>query len=112
MAKARDQPPFKLGKPFVRQPRGDTRGTPEDKQRLADERAAEIARRRAESTPPSTEEINLPQQHHELFPTHTGVMHEALLHKTALVGFTTHAYPFKRFALRLQLPIPPPSHLT
>ena len=42
------QPPFKLGKPFVRQPRGDTRVTPEDKQRLAKERAAEIARRRAD----------------------------------------------------------------
>ena len=42
------KPPFKLGKPFVRQPRGDTRVTPEDKQRLAKERAAEIARRRAD----------------------------------------------------------------
>ena len=42
------QPPFKLGKPFVRQPRGDTRVTPEDKQRLAKERAAEIARRRSD----------------------------------------------------------------
>ncbi len=29
------EPPFKFGKPFVRQPRGDTRVTPEDKQRLA-----------------------------------------------------------------------------
>ncbi len=42
------EPPFKLGKPFVRQPRGDTRGTPEDKQRLAEQRAAEIAKRRAD----------------------------------------------------------------
>ena len=43
------KPPFKLGsKPFVRQPRGDTMVTPEDKQRLAKERAAEIARRRAD----------------------------------------------------------------
>ena len=25
------KPPFKLGRPFVRQPRGDTRVTPEDK---------------------------------------------------------------------------------
>ncbi len=41
------EPPFKLGKPFVRQPRGDTRATPEDKQRLAEQRAAEIAKRRA-----------------------------------------------------------------
>ena len=41
-------PPFKLGKPFVRQPRGDTRVTPEDKQRLAKVRAAEIARLRAD----------------------------------------------------------------
>ena len=42
------EPPFKLGKPFVRQPRGDTRVTPEDKQRLAEQRAAEIAERRAD----------------------------------------------------------------
>ena len=42
------KPPFKFGKPFVRQPRGDTRVTPEDKQRLAKERAAEIARQRAD----------------------------------------------------------------
>ena len=42
------EPPFKLGKPFVRQPRGDTRVTPEDKQRLAEQRAAEIAKRRAD----------------------------------------------------------------
>ena len=40
--------PFKLGKPFVRQPRGDTRVTPEDRQRLAEQRAAEIAKRRAD----------------------------------------------------------------
>ena len=42
------KPPFKLCKPFVRQPRGDTRVTPEDKQRLAEQRAAEIAKRRAD----------------------------------------------------------------
>ena len=42
------EPPFKLGKPFVRQLRGDTRVTPEDKQRLAEQRAAEIAKRRAD----------------------------------------------------------------
>ena len=30
--------------PFVRQPRGDTKVTPEDKQRLAEQRAAEIAK--------------------------------------------------------------------
>ena len=43
------EPPFKLGKPFVRQPRGDTsRVTPEDKQRSAEQRAAEIAKRRAD----------------------------------------------------------------
>ena len=35
-------PPFAIGKPFVRQPQGDTRVTPEDKRR-----AAEIAERRA-----------------------------------------------------------------
>jgi hypothetical protein len=40
--------PFKLGKPFVRQPRCDTRVTPEDNQRLAEQRAAEIAKRRAD----------------------------------------------------------------
>ena len=48
VAQARDQAPLQLGEPFVRQPRGDTRVTPEDKQRLAKERAAEIARRRAD----------------------------------------------------------------
>ena len=42
------KPPCKIGKPFVRQPRGDTRVTPEDKQRLAEQRAAEIAKRRAD----------------------------------------------------------------
>ena len=42
------EPPFKLGKPFVRLPRGDTRVTPEDKQRLAEQRAAEIAKRQAD----------------------------------------------------------------
>ena len=40
------EPPFELCKPFVRQPRGDTRVTPEDKLRLAEQRAAEIAKRR------------------------------------------------------------------
>ena len=35
------------GKPFVRQPRGDTRVTPEDKRRAVAQRAAEIAERRA-----------------------------------------------------------------
>ena len=39
---------FKLFDPLVRQPRGDTRVTPEDKQRLAEQRAAEIAKRRAD----------------------------------------------------------------
>ena len=42
------EPPFELGKPFVRQPRGDTRVTPEDQLRLAEQRAAEIAKRRAD----------------------------------------------------------------
>ena len=42
------EPPFQLGKPHVRQPRGDTRVTPEDKQRLAEQSAAEIAERRAD----------------------------------------------------------------
>ncbi len=46
------EPPFKLGKHFVRHSRGDTRVTPEDKQRLAEQRAVEIAKRRATSTPP------------------------------------------------------------
>ncbi len=51
VAQARDRapPPLnKLGKPFVQQPSGDTRVTPEDKQRLAEQRAAEIAKRRAD----------------------------------------------------------------
>ena len=42
------KPPFASdGKPFVRQPRGDTRVTPEDKRRAAAQRAAEVAERRA-----------------------------------------------------------------
>ena len=40
-------PPFAIGRPFVRQPRGDTRVTPEDKCRAVAQRAAEIAERRA-----------------------------------------------------------------
>ena len=49
VAQAREiKPPFKLCELFVRQPRGDTRVTPEVKQRLAKEHAAEIARRRAD----------------------------------------------------------------
>ena len=47
MAQARDHAPFAIGKPFVRQPRGDTRVTPEDKRRAVVQRAAEIAERRA-----------------------------------------------------------------
>ena len=42
------EPPFKLGKPYVRQPIGNTRVTPEDKQRLAGKRADEITKRRAD----------------------------------------------------------------
>ena len=41
------KPPFKFGKPFVRQPRG-ARVTPEDKQRAAKQHATEIAKRRAD----------------------------------------------------------------
>ena len=40
-------PPFAIGKLFVRQPRGDTRVTPEDKRRAVAQRAAGIAERRA-----------------------------------------------------------------
>ena len=40
-------PPFAIGKPFVRQPRGDTGVTPEDRRRVVAQRAAEIAKRRA-----------------------------------------------------------------
>jgi hypothetical protein len=41
------KPPFATGKPHVRQPRCDTRVTPEDKQRFMTQRAAETAERRA-----------------------------------------------------------------
>ena len=41
------EPPFAIGRHFVRQPRGDTRVTPEDKRRAVAQRAAEIAERRA-----------------------------------------------------------------
>ena len=40
-------PPFAIGKPFVRQPWGDTRVTPEDRRRTVAQRAAEVAERRA-----------------------------------------------------------------
>ena len=42
------QPPFAIGKPFVRSPRGDSRATPEEKQRAKAQRAAEATKRRAE----------------------------------------------------------------
>ena len=42
------EPPFQLGKPFVRQPRGETKVSSEDKQRLAEQRAPEIAKWRAD----------------------------------------------------------------
>ena len=38
---------FAIGKLFVRQPRGDTRVTPEDRRRAVAQRAAVIAKRRA-----------------------------------------------------------------
>ena len=40
-------PTFSIGEPFVRQPRSDTRATPEDKRRVVAHRAAEVAKRRA-----------------------------------------------------------------
>jgi len=40
-------PPFAIGKPFVRQPRGDAKVTPEDMRRAVAQRAAEIAERLA-----------------------------------------------------------------
>ena len=40
-------PPFAIGTPFVRQPRGDTRVTPEDRRRAVAQRAAGVAERRA-----------------------------------------------------------------
>jgi hypothetical protein len=39
--------PFEIGKPFVRQPRGDTRVTPEDKRLAMARHAAIIKERRA-----------------------------------------------------------------
>ena len=40
-------PSFAIGRPFVRQPRGDTRVTSEDRRRAVAQRAAGIAERRA-----------------------------------------------------------------
>ena len=40
-------PPFEIGKPFTRQPRGDTRVTPEEKRRRMAQHKAEIEARRA-----------------------------------------------------------------
>ena len=42
------EPPFAIGKPFVRIPRGDSRATPEEKLRAKVQRAAEAAERQAE----------------------------------------------------------------
>ena len=42
------EPPFAIGKPFVRIPRGDSRATPEEKLRANAQCAAEAAERRAE----------------------------------------------------------------
>ena len=42
------QPPFAIGSPFVRIPRGDLRATPGEKLRAKAQRAAEAAERRAE----------------------------------------------------------------
>ena len=39
--------PFAIGKPFVRQPRGDTGVTPEGRRRVVVQRAAEVAEWRA-----------------------------------------------------------------
>ena len=44
---AQPTPPFAIGEPFVRQPRSDTRVTPEDRRRVVAQRAVEIAERRA-----------------------------------------------------------------
>ena len=41
------KPPFAIGKPFLRQPRGDTRATPEDQRLAIARRNAEIKERRA-----------------------------------------------------------------
>ena len=50
-------PTFEIGKPFVRQPRGDTRVTSEDRRRAEAQRAAEVETRRAAFF----ENINIPQ---------------------------------------------------
>ena len=42
-----EQPPFAIGKPFVRRPRGDTRRTPGQKREDEARHAAEAAERRA-----------------------------------------------------------------
>ena len=42
------EPPFAIGKPFVKIPRGDSRATPEEKMRAKAQCAAEAAERRAE----------------------------------------------------------------
>ena len=55
--KLASQPPFAIGKPPVRGPRGDTRLTPEDKRRHMAQRAAEIAER------PAVFHANTDQQH-------------------------------------------------
>ena len=41
------RPSFAIGKPFVRQPRGEARVTPEEMRRAMAQRAAEIAEQQA-----------------------------------------------------------------
>ena len=41
------KPPFYIGQPHVRQPRCDTRVSPEDKRRFFEQRAAEAEQHRA-----------------------------------------------------------------
>jgi hypothetical protein len=45
------KPPFSLGKPFLRKPRGDTRASAEEKQRADAELAEEVSRRREAFNP-------------------------------------------------------------
>ena len=54
--------PFPIGKPFVRQPRADTRTTPEDKRLAIARRAIEIKERRAVFAANANANANTPTQ--------------------------------------------------
>ena len=84
------KPPFAIGKPFVRRPRGDTRVTPEDTRRIMAQRAAEIAERRAAFH--SSNDQQQPRTSGALHFTPAGGHHKTKADRTFPALTETHAY--------------------